>query len=412
MSLTEILTIAGILLLLFFRKGVQSGIIAYVAAYFAYFSLGPVINLVLGQEIYDKTVLSEVNDASVAYLVVLGVWLIVDIVVPDSTDLQKDPYWRRDEGKRWTGYTLLLIALTLFGTFYAVRLAILSPFEKAVSVGTAAPFHYQYVLLESIALSMLFYIWPDRTARFWYSLNAISFIAYGLLGAERDFIFLAFSLFLHALAFGLFKAARWTPFVAAGFAVLATWIFSIRGNGEVSSAGVLNQGSVLFVDTVLLSRSPILDTDATESYWNMVSGGASPDFTSLSDWFVDFYLGAGAQTGYGYSMVGEARLNAGLVGVAAVFAALALFHQLMLAKASTWRPGLFFAPLFMTFLMYAMRGDLQMLVNSLVYGAVLLIFTHLTQGERPRPAEAPEPTPAQGATRFIEGLSSQELSQP
>ncbi|PKZ42578.1 hypothetical protein CYJ76_01530 [Kytococcus schroeteri] len=386
MSPTEILVCSSAVLVLLFRRGPRSSVMAYVAAYFAFFSLGPVVNTMRGEDIYEGTVVSEVPDAGIAYLVVLVAWLTVDLLARDSQALRTNPYWRRDDGTRWTGYSVALFILTLYGGFFALQLAVLSPFEKAVSVGTAPALHYQYVLLETIALSMLFFIWPDKTARKWYFLNAVVFIAYGLLSAERDFIFLIFSLFVHATTFGLLRSARWTPIVGGTFAVLGTWIFATRGNGDLDTTGVLNQGSLLFVDTYLLSRYPINDTDATHSYWNMISGGSSSGFTSLSDWFVQFYLDSHAKAGYGFSLVGEARLNAGLVGVFVVFALLAVFHKYLLTKATTWRPALFFAPLFITFLMYSMRGDLDMLLSTLLYGAVFLLVVWLTRTTAPAKA--------------------------
>ncbi|MGC5615045.1 hypothetical protein, partial [Georgenia sp. Z1491] len=73
-------SVAGTIWLL--RRGGIRNSLAIVAAFFVFFSLGPVVNLLRGDEIYFGTDLNHVAGASIGYAIGVGAMCIADLLYP------------------------------------------------------------------------------------------------------------------------------------------------------------------------------------------------------------------------------------------------------------------------------------------------------------------------------------------
>jgi hypothetical protein len=361
--------------------GGRRDMLAYLAAYFLLFGFGPVVSYLLGGTIYFGTNTLLIGRAALGLLLAFAAVTGVGLLLRQRRDIQ-DP--RRGEQQRRPGpmgvrRLPLVPAVLALLTLYALAVlawggpAFLSG-TKLDRIAVAGPFHYDYLLLEMCACALYFVAHETSTGRFAYRINLGAYIAYCLATGERDFVFVLFALVLHR---ELLRGERRLPrsvLWGAGLLLGATALFTLRGNatpGGSDATQILNQGSVLFVDTWVMGHVPSAEpylhgASYLHALLNLVPGQAQ---TPLSQWLVDRYA-PGSSSGYGFSLTGEAYANFGLAGIPVLFALLTAVHRWLANRIDRAPVYAYASILFTVAWMYGFRGESQSLLKTCVYGAV------------------------------------------
>ncbi|MGI5246788.1 O-antigen polymerase [Dactylosporangium sp. CA-139066] len=359
--------------------GGRRDMLAYLAAYFFLFGFGPVVSYLLGGTIYFGTNTALIGRAALGLLLAFAGVLAAGVLVRRRRDIA-DPM-AAPSGRRLPLVPAVLAVLALYG------LAVLAWGGPAFLSGTkldriavAGPGHYDYLLLQMCACALYFLAYETSTGRFAYRLNLGVYIAYCLATGERDFVFVLFALVLHReyvlseRGRGRRKIPR-TVLWGAGLLVGATLLFSLRGSGDAAGGSnasqILNQGSVLFIDTWVMGHVPSVEPyqhGATylRALINLIPGHPQP---ALSQWLVDRYA-PGSASGYGFSLTGEAYLNFGLAGIPLLFALLTGAHRWVTNRIDRAPVYAYGSILFTIAWMYGFRGESESLVKTCVYGAL------------------------------------------
>ncbi|MGC5019694.1 O-antigen polysaccharide polymerase Wzy [Micromonospora sp. DT47] len=390
--------------ILLLRSG-RRDILPYLAAFFAYFSLGPAVNFALGNEIYSGIVQSKIGQALVGILLALIGMLVVGLLVP-ARRTAMDRSRLRNAERRYHFPPFLFLGLA---SYALVVMLMQGPAgftgDKLERIELSGPWHYKYLLLQTLACA-LYFTATTRFGRVAYWTNFACYVGYCLVTNERDFIFMAFSLLLHiqlfrrrpmSLRLGL---AGGTGIVGA---VFLSYLRDPTNDEGVSRA--LNEGSTLFPDTFVMALVPHLTPYAygetyLRSLINLVPGVPSQ---SLAEWLVEAY-NPGSDYGYGFSLTAEAYLNFGLVGIPVLFAALALVQRLLVNRVDQGHFWAYASILFTATWMYQFRGESLAMVATLTYGAVLFGVVRLLSTPAPAAPSADgrpvrQASPASPATR-------------
>ncbi|GGM85908.1 O-antigen polysaccharide polymerase Wzy [Dactylosporangium sucinum] len=360
---------AGLTVPVLLLVGGRRDLLAYLAAYFFVFGFGPVVSYLLGGSIYFGTNTMLIGQASLGLLLAFAGVLAAGLLVRQRRDL-------RDPSTSMVDHHYPLVPVVLAAlTLYAAGVLILggSGFlagTKLDRIGVAGPGHYDYLLLEMLACSLYFLAARTSVGRFAYRLNLVLYVVYCLTTGERDFVFVLFALILHR---DLTSGRSMTRPIVAGIALLfgATVLFGLRGGGPTDAGQLLNQGSVLFVDTWVMTHVPSVDpyqhgASYLHALVNLVPGQPQ---VPLSEWLVDRYA-PGSDSGYGFSLTGEAYLNFGLAGIPVLFAGLTLVHRLLLNRIDRAPVYAYLSLLFTVAWMYGFRGESASLLKTIVYGLV------------------------------------------
>ncbi|WP_432834226.1 O-antigen polysaccharide polymerase Wzy [Dactylosporangium sp. CA-092794] len=365
--------------------------LGYLTLYFFLFGFGPVVSYLTGGTIYSGTNPQLIGRAALGLLLAFAGVAGAGLLVRQRRDVA-DPM-RRPAERRLPLVPAVLAALALYGLGVLAwgGGAFLSG-TKLDRVAVAGPLHYDYLLLQMCACALYFVAYETSTGRFAYRLNLAVYIAYCLATGERDFIFVLFALVLHR---ELVRGGRRLPRpVLWGAALLfgATALFGLRGGGQAS---VLNQGSVLFVDTWVMTHVPSAEPfqhglSYLHALLNLVPGQPQEP---LSQWLVDRYA-PGSSSGYGFSLTGEAYLNFGLLGIPVLFALLTLVHRWLANRIDRAPVYAYGSLLFTVAWMYGFRGESASLLKTCLYGAVFygvirLVSVRVTPEAAPRAEEEP-----------------------
>ncbi|GAA2360439.1 O-antigen polysaccharide polymerase Wzy [Dactylosporangium salmoneum] len=374
--------------------GGRRDMLAYLAAYFFVFGFGPVLSYLLGGTIYFGTNTALIGRAALGLLLAFAGVLAAGLLVRQRRDLA-DPRTVPTH-RRLPLVPAVSAVLALYG------LGVLAWGGPAFVAGTkldriavAGPGHYDYLLLQMFASALYFVAHETSTGRFAYRLNLAVYVAYCLATGERDFVFVLFALVLHremVLRRRLPRSVVWGAALLLG----ATALFGLRGGDAGGSAAgqILNQGSVLFVDTWVMTHVPSAEpyqhgASYLHALVNLVPGHPQPP---LAQWLVDRYA-PGSASGYGFSLTGEAYVNFGLAGIPVVFAGLTAVHR-WLANRIDRAPGYAYASLLFTVAwMYGFRGESESLVKTCVYGVLFygvirLVSSKIAPGDEPGESDA------------------------
>jgi hypothetical protein len=363
--------LAGLVIPVLLLVGGSRDVLAYLAAYFFLFGFGPVLSHLLGAKIYFGTNTLLIGRAALGLLLAFGGVLAGGLLVRQRADLGGAGGLRGAATHRFPLLPVVLVALSLYATTVLVLggTGFLAG-TKIDRIGVAGPGHYDYLLFEMFACALYFMADGSHAGRFTYRLNLVVYVAYCLSTGERDFVFVLFSIVLHR---ELARGGSFAKPVGYGVALLlgATLIFSLRGGGPTDTTQVLNQGSVLFVDTWVMTHVPAVDPFTHgATYWqavlNLVPGHAQPP---LAQWLVDRYA-PGSASGYGFSLTGEAYLNYGLWGIPVLFAGLAVAHRMLINRMDRAPVYAYCSVLFTVAWMYGFRGESAGLLKTCVYGLV------------------------------------------
>ncbi|MGI5179401.1 hypothetical protein ACQEVZ_24030 [Dactylosporangium sp. CA-152071] len=383
--------LAGLVIPVLLLVGGVRDVLAYVAAYFFLFGFGPVVSYLLGGAIYFGTNTALIGRAALGLLLAFAGVLAAGLLVRQRHDIAAPATTHR--------FPLLPVVLALL-TLYATTVLVLGGTSflagtKLDRIDVAGPGHYDYLLFEMFACALYYMAGGSGAGRFTYRLNFAVYVVYCLSTGERDFVFVIFSLILHR---ELTRGGSFARPVGYGALLLvgATMIFSLRGDGPADTSQVLNQGSVLFVDTWVMTHVPSVEPFARGATYlhalvNLLPGHAQP---ALSQWLVDRYA-PGSASGYGFSLTGEAYLNFGLWGIPALFAGLTAVHRLLINRLDRAPVYAYASVLFNVAWMYGFRGESGSLLKTCVYGLLFYGALRLVSVRVEEPtSEEPEAVPA------------------
>lgn len=358
------------------RGGARNGLLV-VSLVFVLFAFGPAVNFALGSPIYAGIDVRNAAAALTGFTLACAAIALADRVLP--LRLVPAVTW---PAYRYPVYGAALLAAAGWGSFVvATRLTGTIGQNKLVQVAAAGAAHYPYLLLQILLACGYFYCWSSTDRALW-RINFAVYVAYALLTSERDFLFVAAAIFVHreylldkrrsARALGLGVAA---VVVASA---LASVRVAVQGTNVLTS--VLNQGSILFVDTQLHRLVP----ERIEYFHgrSFVDAVLRPlgltDTPALPEWFVSIYS-PGNPSGYGFSLTGEAYLNFGILAVPVLFFVLAAAHRLLLRRAVKSQGAMYLSTVFLATWLYALRGDMSQLVSTMVYASVIAAILLVTR---------------------------------
>jgi hypothetical protein len=377
--LVLVLAVAATLLMRW-RSG-PTGMVPYIAAYFVFFGFGPAINYLRSAEIYSGIAVPRMGQAAAGLLVaLLGMLAVLLLPVRRSS-----PGRSRLDGaaRRYPLVTALLWAAALYAVaILATRGFSLLAGTKLDRIAAAGPGHYGYLLGEILVCSLYFVAVRTQAGRIAYWANIACYVCYCLATAERDFIFVLFSLALHVQ---VFRARPWSARLAlmgVGGVVVATYLSGARTGAGAGVTEAFNQGSTMFVDTFVMEFVPhATPFQHGGTYLDALAGlvpvGSAAHHQTLMAWLVATHA-PGSTSGYGFSLTAEAYLNFGMVGIFAVFAILTATHRHLVNRLDRHHFYPYASMLFCASWMYAFRGESATFLRTLAYGAALFVIVHLT----------------------------------
>lgn len=372
------LSLAGLVWLA--RRGGPRNSIVLVAGFFVYFAFGPVVNLLRGDQVYFGTVLAEVPAAAVGFAVAVAGMCAADLLMRQRATFDRAA--PRTLTRIYVVLPIVYLVLALYGAAVLAMSApaLLAAGTKTSAIAIAGPFHYQYLLLQLAVVSTFHISRQTRLQTVLWNANFAVYLTYCLVTSERDFLFVVAALLVHReIVNNQTRGWRIIVLAVAGL-LLGSWLFAYRASTETDLAAVLNQGSVLFVDSYVHSWVPQTMPFELGGTYLSSALGALPllgvESTPLSQWLQSTYA-PGGTSGYGFSMTGEAYFNFGYLGVFAVMllAGLAQRYAINRADRSDWWG---YAGIYLTIVwLYAIRGDSTQVFSSLTYGALFFVLLRL-----------------------------------
>ncbi|HEV2088611.1 MAG TPA: O-antigen polysaccharide polymerase Wzy [Cryptosporangiaceae bacterium] len=377
----------GVLVVFAVSRGGRD-LLLYIGAFFFVFAFGPVLNHLLGGTIYLGTVMTELSGAATGFSLAMVGMLVAGLVVRQRPAFDRTALTRSERA-----YPLVPVIL-LAAAAYAVSVLLLRGPDllagsKLARISAAGSGHYGYLLIELFACSLYFLAVRTRTGRICYWVNLGCYTAYCLATAERDFILVFFALLLHTQLFHRRSALLRNVALAGALLYTATYLFAQRSGGNSDAEGVLNQGSLLFVDTFVRYLVPdaIAHTQGStylSAMTSLLPTGGTPRQT-LMQWLVDTYS-PGNPSGYGFSLTAEAYLNFGQIGIPVAFALFAVVHRLLVNRVDRGHVYAYASLLYTVAWTYSMRGESATFLRTLLYGALFYAAVHLTSIRKERQA--------------------------
>ncbi|MGK5443208.1 O-antigen polysaccharide polymerase Wzy [Micromonospora sp. URMC 105] len=382
-------------LVLLARSASRDGL-GYLILYVAFFGLGPAVNHVLGNEIFSGILPERIPQAVLGVALAIAAMFVVGLVLP-ARRAAADRARLTEASPPLPLLTLAFWALAAYAVgLLALRGPALLAGDKLLRIDLAGPWHYPYLLLQIFACSTYFMATTSRAGRLAYWTNFACYTTYCLATNERDFIYVAFGLLLHLQLFRTRGVTLRVGVTGALCLLGAAYLTSVRSGQQVGVQQTLNEGSVLTVDTTVMSLVPFMVPHTHgATFWHSLTAlvpgldGVPP---ALADWFVG-QVAAGSGSGYGFTLTGEAYLNFGMLGIPVLFALLAAAARLLMNNVDRGPFTAYLSMLFVVSLMYNIRGESRALIATLVYGLLFYGLLHLIRSRlapaRPAPAGPP-----------------------
>jgi hypothetical protein len=355
-------------------------LITPLCLFYFYFAFGPVVSYLLGYNIYFGIVKEYIPQASIIFMLGLSTMVIGSFI------------WRPQKPVDFQKLRINLNALApvyvvsiIYASYVITALLLSGADNKIVKISIAIPaLHYNYLLLQLYLVSFYF-ILKDNFIKKLYFVNTAFYILYSLVVGERDFIFPIVSIIFH-LFFMQEKSLRSNLKLLGamlGMIFVATGVFFFRDASQTSEgmlSGVLNQGSLLFVNTfsikILNERiNYFMGFTYLNSLLNLLPNWIyKTDFNTL-EWFKDIYA-AKSTSGYGYGLDAEGFINFSYFGVFLVFFFI-LFLQRKIVKHLGKHPFFgYYSVFFTAFTMYSLRNDSLAFLKGNLYAIVFFFIIY------------------------------------
>jgi hypothetical protein len=349
-----------------------------ICLFYFYFAFGPVINYIFGYSIYFGIPKEYVPEACIIFAVALNTMLIGSLIWPSPKIGQIE---LRDNK---LGALRPIYMFSILYACYAIVVVLLGGGgSKIDKIALAIPgIHYSYLMIQIYLISFYFLVINSTLNKLFY-LNTAIYIIYSLVIGERDFIFTFFSIIFHRSLL-LPKTSKSSLKLIVSLAlllVLATGIFFIRDSSQNSQgvlASILNQGSLLFVNTfsVKLLHERVdyfMGFTYLNSLFNLLPSWIfKTDFNTL-DWFKNNYAAA-STSGYGFGLDAEGYINFSYFGVFLTFLMILIIQRKIMKHIASHPFFVYYSVFFSAFTMYSLRNDTLAFLKGNLYG---IIFFYL-----------------------------------
>ncbi|WP_460486814.1 hypothetical protein, partial [Corynebacterium atrinae] len=244
----------------------------YIAVFFAYFTLGPVLNWTMNADVYVGTVVDRIPTVTWWYAAALTTWAVMYLfwrwLLP-ARHLPTKLATAKNSGveRTYWGLDTLNILVSVWAAFKTFQILSTGATDKLLTIEAAGAFHYDYLLIQVALGSAAILTWKDRGFSPATWINLLTYSMYCLVTFERDFIFVIFALLIHITAAKSSRFRLWIPFVGIVGVIGATAIFVFRSEQEeFGISTILGQGSNLFIDTFILEGLTAGNFYPIESY--------------------------------------------------------------------------------------------------------------------------------------------------
>lgn len=375
------IAVAGIVVIFLFQRGGSRNVLGIVAAFFMFFAYGPVFNLVTGADVYVGIDRGTIDEATIGFGIALVAILAADLTVPQR--LTFDDLEIRSGKRRYEAVPLVLSALIVYGLVVILYggPAFMAG-TKIEQIAAAGPGHRVYLLLEFSAVALFFVTRRTALMRRLWVINLTVYITYSLLTSERDFLLAVFAVMVVREVLSNRMRSAWIGLGGVGAVIGAASLFAYRASERLDVAGILNQGSILFVDSFIIREvKEGRPYELGDTYRDSILGilpswlldiGIVPLNERLVEWYAP-----GSRSGYGFSLSGEAYLNFGYIGIPVVFFSVALAHRFVINRADRSDVWAYLSIYSTIVWMYALRGDSSQLLKSLFYGLAFFGTMHV-----------------------------------
>lgn len=382
------LAISTALILLKIYKDGLKDLITVISLFYFYFSFGPVINYLLGYNIYFGIPHSFIPEACLIFTTALATLVLGSFFWPAK---------KAAEFNHTAPELGALIPIYIFSILYAIAAAAVvvlgGASNKIDKIALAIPaLHYNYLMIQIYLISFYFLVKETGLKKLFY-LNTLTYIIYSLVIGERDFIFPIISILFHRFIFQTEKKSSIKLMLSMGLLmILATGIFFVRDASQNSGGlieAVLNQGSLLFVNSFSLKLlAERIDYMWGYTYLNSLLNLLpnwiyKTDFNTL-DWFKNSYAST-SSSGYGFGLDAEGFLNFSYLGVIISFLVI-LFIQRKTAKHLGGHPFFtYYSVFFCAFTMYSLRNDSLAFMKGNLYGILFFFLVYKLSPKRKLP---------------------------
>ncbi|RZF21649.1 oligosaccharide repeat unit polymerase [Halobacteriovorax vibrionivorans] len=365
-----------ILVIKFFINGWKDHLTYFILFYF-FFSMGPILNLILGNGIYFGTPKDYIHIASTNFLCAIATMSILSVLIrPRNTEIEEV----RENFPLLNWIFIAFIFLAFFNITKIVTIGLnIDKVTKISLIGNSI--HYIYLLLQLFLTSFYYLCRKNKTRRFYY-LNFFTYIAYCLVTGERDFIFPLFSIVGHLLIHHRtsFKKKLILTSSLSLLGIGGTLIFLLRDATQKTTNYIesfLNQGSLLFVNAFTAKMVDIkYNFFYGETYLHSFLS-LLPSFIYKSSynnlaWLKDNYA-PGGDSGYGFGLDAEGYMNFGYIGVIITFAIIVLIQRYCNYNINRGKFFKYYSVFFHGFTMYCFRNDSLAFFKGNLY-AIIVYF--------------------------------------
>ena len=383
-----ILIALGLVCLVIAKNGIFDPLSIIVAFYY-YFSFGTIINYAIGNSIYSGIIADQIYNA--AWIFVLGIAGISIVAI------YKKPVNRgRQIAEAESGlinceiYEIVLFVLILIQFFIYLKCNwIFSSLSKIEKIRIMTPLmHYNILLLQSFVISFGVIVKQTHRVKALEILNVILYVVYCLSFQERDFILIFVAILAFILQYKMKKYGETTInnmilnisvlIIFLSAIILGSYLFAqrnIQNANTVTMEQILNQGSILFINTNILEmtktgRQPFLHGSTyLNSVCNILPSVLYHTDMQLVSWFRNFYS-PWSESSYGFALDSEAYLNFGYVGVLPVFVLLSVVQRWINAKVNKSIMFRYLSVYYMIAFLNALRNDSLGFVKGCIYAYV------------------------------------------
>ncbi len=365
-----------IIILKLILKGWKDHLTYFIIFYF-FFSMGPVLNILIGNGIYFGTPKDYIHIATTNFLYAIATMSILSVILkPRNTVIEEV----KEKFPLLNWAFIFFIVLASFNILKLTSIGLsIDKVTKISIIGNSI--HYSYLLLQLFLVSF-YYLCRSGSTKKLYLINFLTYIAYCLVTGERDFIFPLFSIVGHLLIHqrtSLKKKILLTSSLSL-LGIGGTLIFIMRDVTQKTTNYVesfLNQGSLLFVNAF---TAKLIDIKYNffygETYLQSILS-LLPSFIYKSSynnlaWLKNNYA-PGGDSGYGFGLDAEGYMNFGYFGVIATFVLIVLVQRFCNYNINKGNFFKYYSVFFHGFTMYCFRNDSLAFLKGNLY-AVIFYF--------------------------------------
>lgn len=352
-----------------------------VIFFYFFFSFGTIINFIIGNTIYFGINKDYIPFASKIFFYAILSSTITSLLFNFKNYQKEKLKINFSETKTIIPLVIILIIYALTQSLNLLRHTHLDKVQRVSLLNPSL--HYPYLLLQTYLLAFYYLLKPKSFLSKLYYINGFFYITYCLLSGERDFIFPISSIFIHNLVLYRSSIKKKFLYLVSMFGLVASGIiiFLVRDETQsfkTSISAILNQGSILFINTNILKYlNSNIEHFNGSTYINSIinllpSWIYKTDFNTIN-WFKNLYA-KNSTSGYGFAIDAEGYLNFGIIGVVATFFIITIVHRISFNNIKRHPIFIYFSTFYLSFVMYSLRNDSLAYLKGSLYAILFFIF--------------------------------------